>query len=174
MPAVSVDVKDGDPSVQASGEHRGQVAVTFDDGRVVTKNLRTPDADTWADLIANIMARVQDEVSENDAYEAVEQDVEILNGYKEASLPQMALAYLRKAQEEEDPYKAYLKFSRFNDYRVNQGWSMNQVVAQLSSAGLTADEWVDMRARYQYLSNAARVTAMEAYRSVLAGDTWVN
>lgn len=173
MPAISVDVRDGDPTIQASGEHRGTVAVTFDDGRVIERNVRAPNADAWADLIANILTRVQEQVQEADAQEAVENDVEILNPYKEASTAKMAVAYLRRAQETEDPYRAYLKFSRFNDFRVAQGWSLNQVVTNLMAAGLTEDEWTDMRARYQYLSNAARVTAMEAYQNVVAGDVWV-
>jgi hypothetical protein len=174
MPAVSVDVRDGDPTVEASGEHRGRVSVTFSDGRVIERNLRAPDADAWADRIANIQSTVQQEVEDQDANEAAETDVEILQPYKEASLPKMALAYLRLAQQTENPYRAYLKFSRFNDWRERNGWNLNQVAAQLSSVGLTEDDWTDMRARYLYLANPARVTAMEAYQNVLDGDEWVN
>ncbi len=173
MPVQSVDVRDGDPTIQVTGEHRGTVTVTFTDGRVRDVSVRAPDADAWADKIANISAKAQSDQEDQDAAEAVEQDIEILNPHKEAGLPKMALAYLRRAQAEEDPYQAYLKFSRFNDYRVNQGWNLNQVQTQLASVGLTAEEWQDMRDRYQYLSNAGRVTAMEAYQSVVAGDTWV-
>ena len=173
MPVQSVDVRDGDPTVQVTGEHRGTVTVTFTDGRVVDRSIRAPDADAWADKIANISALVQTQQSEADANDAVENDIEILNPHKEASLKQMAVAYLRRAQENPDPYQAYLKFSRFNDYRVNQGWNLNQVQAALVAEGLTEEEWTDMRDRYQYLSNAGRVTAMEAFQAVLAGDVWV-
>ena len=172
MPVQSVDVRDGDPTIQADGQHRGLVVVTFTDGRIVERFVNAADADEWADKIANISARVQEEQSQQDAEEAVENDEEILADYKEATRNQQAVAYLRRAMEQGDPYIAYLKFSRFNDYRLSQGWNLNQVEAALASEGLTSEEWQDMRDRFQYLSNAARVTAMEAYQSVLAGDTW--
>ena len=46
------------------------------------------------------------------------------------------------------------------------------MVAGLADVGLTEDEWNEMKDRYVYLSQSARVTAMEAYQGVLAGDTW--
>ena len=85
MPVQSVDVRDGDPTVQVTGEHRGTVTVTFTDGRVVDRSLRAPNADAWADLIANIAAKVQQQQSEADANDAVEQDQEIVTPNKEAS-----------------------------------------------------------------------------------------
>jgi len=172
MPAINVDVREGDPTVQASGEHRGLVAVTFSDGRVIERNVRAPTADAWADLIANIQSRVQEEIETADAVEAAAQDVEIINPYREASRAQMALAYLRSAMQIGDPYRAYLKFARFNDYRLAQGWSVNQVAENLAGVGLSQDEWSEMRDRFVYLSNASRVTAMQAYQGVLDGDTW--
>jgi len=172
MPAISADVRDGDPTVQASGEHRGLVAVTFSDGRVIERNVRAPDADAWADLIANIQSRIEQDVSEADAAEAAAQDVEIINPYREASPAQMALAYLRSAMQIGDPYRAYLKFARFNDYRLAQGWAVSQVAANLAAVGLSEDEWSEMRGRFLYLSDPSRVTAMQAYQGVLDGDTW--
>ena len=82
------------------------------------------------------------------------------------------MAFLRKAYATGHPLTAYQKFSRFNDYRIQRGWSLSQVQAGLAREGLTEDEWQNMRQRYAYLSNAARVTAMQAYQSVLDGDTW--
>ena len=45
MPVQSVDVRDGDPTIQASGEHRGTVTVTFADGRVRDISVRAPDTE---------------------------------------------------------------------------------------------------------------------------------
>ena len=86
----------------------------------------------------------------------------------------MALAYLRKAYSLTDPYQAYLKFDRFNNYRLSQGWSITQVVSGLTEVGLDQDEWSLMLSRYQYLSEPGRITAMIAYQAVLDGDTWVD
>jgi len=172
VPAISVAVRDGDPTVQASGEHRGMVSVTFSDGRVIERSVRAPSADAWADRIANIQSRVEEDIASSDAEEAVREDAEILEPYKEASLPQMALAYLRNAMRQGDPYVAYMRFSRFNDYRLAQGWNLDQVASVLAGVGLASEEWSDMKDRFQYLSNAARVTAMQAYQGVLEGDIW--
>ena len=172
MGVQAVDVQDGDPVIKSSGEHVGAVFVTFTDGRVVKKVVRASDADDWADKIANVGAVVQQSQAEADAEEIVENDDEILADYKEATRNQQALAYLRRAMQTGDPHRAYLKMSRFNDYRLLRGWNLNQVESALAGEGLTPEEWQDMRDRFQYLSNNARVTAMEAYQGVLAGDTW--
>lgn len=59
MPITSIDVRDGDPTVQASGQHRGTVAATFDDGRIVERHIRAADADEWNDLVASMSAAMQ-------------------------------------------------------------------------------------------------------------------
>ena len=71
MPVVSTDVRDGDPTVQASGQHRGSVTCTFDDGRIIQLNLRAPDLDAWNDAVANAANQAEDQMTRRDAGEAV-------------------------------------------------------------------------------------------------------
>ena len=167
MPITDTNVIDG-PNVQPNGEHRGTLEFIFDDGRVFTRNVRAEDAQAWANLAVDLPAQIESLVQADDAEEAVEADEEVAP-YKQASREQLALAYLRRAHQNEDPYRAYLQFSRFNDWRLAQGYNLNQVADALADVGLTQDEWDLMLAAYQYLSNAARVTAMEAYQSIKNG-----
>ena len=170
MPITDTNVIDG-PNVQASGEYRGMLEFIFDDGRVITRNVRAPDATAWANLSVDLADEVEAQVQEQDAEEAVDADEEV-QPYKQASREQLALAYLRRAHRNEDPYRAYLQFSRFNDWRLAQGYNLNQVAGALADVGLEQEEWDAMLAAYQWISNAARVTAMEAYQSIKNG--WPN
>ena len=70
MPVQTVDVRDGDPTIQASGQHRGTVDVTFDDGRIITLHLRAPDLDGWNDAVAAAGATAQAQMEERDANDA--------------------------------------------------------------------------------------------------------
>ena len=170
MPIQSAELRPGDPTVEVTGEYRGVLDVTFTDGRVKTVSLRAPDEDEWSAKMLTIQAQVQAQMSRQDAQEAADVGGEILGAYKEASEQEQALAFMRAAYDEEDIYRAYLKFARFNDYRVRNGWSLTQVVTNLASVGLTADEWEEFKTFWQYASNTARVTAMEAYQGVVDGD----
>lgn len=172
MPIVNSFLHPGDPTIQANGEYRGTVNFEFDDGRIVQRYVKASDEDTWSAKLLALQALTESDVSNSDANEAADMDVEVLQPYKQASVKQMALAYLRKAMEEGDPYRAYLKLNRFNEWRTREGHSLNQVVKALESVGLEEDEWADMKARFQYLSNAGRVNTMQSYQSVLAGDEW--
>ena len=170
MPITDTTIIDG-PNTQSDGSRRGTVRLTFADGRVFQRRLVAVDATAWANLLLDIVSEQEAKVAKDDADAESRNDNEIL-AVKEASQEQVALAYLRRAYEIGDPYLAYLKFARFNDYRLSKGWSLNQVVAGLASVGLTETEWLDMKARHQYLSQSSRVTAMVAYLSVVDGDTW--
>lgn len=170
MPIVEVEVIDG-PNIQVDGQHRGTVEFIFDDGRVVQRSIRAADANSWANRLADLPQDVNESEQLKDANEAVESDEEVAD-YKQATAKQLAVAYLRKAVSQEDPYIAYLKFSRFNDYRINQGWSLQQVRTALMGVGLSEDEWNQMLAAYTWLSNAARVTAMQAYQDI--SENWPN
>lgn len=170
MAIINQTVIEG-PDIQASGAYRGTVEFEFDDGRKVTRRYNAADAQAWSEYLVDASQQVEQDQAEIDAKEFAEVDQEIM-AYKQANIKQVALRYLRRAYEIGDPYIAYLRFSRFNDYRLAQGWNLNQVVAGLTEVGLTDEEWTDLRDRYQYLSQSARVTAMEAYQGVLAGDTW--
>lgn len=170
MAITSSVVVDG-PNVQADGQRRGVIEFTFDDGRVVRRSVRAPDITAWTALLLAIDGEVEAAIQLSDAEEASQTDTEI-TAVKQASIKQVAVAYLRTAYATGDPLRAYLLFSRFNDYRNSQGWSMDQVVTNLATVGLTDEEWADMKDRYLYLSDAARVTTMQAYDGVLSGDTW--
>jgi len=172
MAVTSVDVRGDSLTVQSNGEHRGLVVITFDNRPPVEQNLRAPNAAAWADLLVNVQAKVEQQVAEQDAQKAVDEDVPISEPKGESTPQQRAVAYLRRAYELGDPYAAYLKFQKFNDYRLAQGWTINQVQQNLAVAGLTETEWTDIRNRYAYLSDAGRVTTMQAYQSVLDGDVW--
>lgn len=167
MAIVDTNVING-PSVQADGTHKGSIEFIFDDGRRVERRLVAADLNDWTNQLADMPAKVEAEQQIQDAAEAVEADEEVAP-YKQANAKQLAVAYLRRAWNEEDPYKAFLKFSRFNDYRLAQGLTLTQVKAHLMDAGLKDEEWTGMLAAYQWLSNAGRVTAMQAYQDVLIG-----
>jgi len=124
-----------------------------------------------APTVASNSVKIEARLAESEAETQSNTDTEIVAG-SHAEVALVVLKYLRKAQSLEDPYQAYLKFTRFNDYRVAQGWAINQVVANLLAVGLTQDEWDEMLVRYTYLSNAQRVTAMENYQLVLDGDPY--
>lgn len=128
------------------------------------------DADVNSLLTANAI-KLEAELADSEAESASDTDNEIVAGdYADVAL--VVLKYLRKAYALNDSYESYKKIERFNNYRVSQGWAINQVVAHLSAVGLTQEEWDLMLARYSYLSNAQRVTAMENYQLVLNGDIW--
>ena len=165
MPIVSIDVRDGDPTIQANGQHRGTVAATFADGRIVERSLRAADADAWNDLIAGISAEIQAKQEVQDAEAGVSSDDEIVAG-GEASVEQRAVAYLRAAWGQELARDAYLLFDKFNDFRLARGWNLNQVQTGLMSAGLTVDEWDEMKAAYQYLAGAGRPAIMNDYQTI--------
>lgn len=116
---------------------------------------------------------LESSITQSDAQEASESDGEVVAN-DNATIEDVAYAYLKKAYSLPDPYESYLKFDKFNNYRVSKGWSTSQVVAGLASVGLTQEEWDLILARYTYLSNAQRVTAMQDYQAVKAGDIWSN
>lgn len=165
MPIISIDVRDGDPTVQASGQHRGTVAATFSDGRIVERNIRAADLDAWNDKVAAISAEIQTQMEKRDAEDAVQTDTEV-GANKEASIQQTAVAYLRVAWDTEQAYDAYLLFSRFNNFRNNQGWTLDQVASNLLAAGLEQEEWDEMKAAYLYLSGAGRPATMSDAKAI--------
>jgi hypothetical protein len=60
MPAIGQQTRPGDPTVQVSGQHRGTVDVTFDDGRIVTMNYRAVDLADWNTKEAGASADAED------------------------------------------------------------------------------------------------------------------
>lgn len=169
MPVQTSDVRAGDPSVQASGHYRGTVDVTLTDGRVYALRINAADLDEWNDKVAAAGSTVEALFQESDAAAAVSADGEVVSN-KEASIQQVAVAYLRAAWETENAYDAYLLFSRFNTYRLNNGWTLDQVQANLAAAGLSAEEWTNMRTAYQYLNGGGRPAIMADAKTIQ--DNW--
>lgn len=141
-------------------------------GRVYTKSYNVENTADVNALLAQHAAEFQELISNRDAKEFVDQGSPITADYKEASIKLIALNFLRRALKKEDPYIAYLRFDRFNDYRLAQGWTINQVVTQLSSVGLTAEEWEKMKTRYQYLSTVENVDLMDNYQMFIQDDPY--
>ena len=169
MAVIDITPFTGEPTQQASGQWRGSAQYTFDDGRKVNRRITADTVGEWANKMSDIVPEIEVQIQEADAGGGVSVDVEITTN-KQASIKQRAVAYLRAAMAEDDPYTAFLLLDRFNTFRLAQGWNLNQVEAGLASAGLEAEEWDTMRDAYQYLSNAGRVTAMQAVQDI--NQTW--
>lgn len=127
----------------------------------------------YAPVLAQHATKLAESFGESEA-EAASDTNDIIAATDYADITLVAIHYLRKAYNTSDSLEAYKKFDKFNDFRVAQGWAINQVVAGLTDVGLTQEEWDLMYARYAYLSNAQRVTAMENYQLVMNGDIWSN
>ena len=171
MAVIDITPFNGEPTQQASGQWRGSAQYTFDDGRKVARRITAASAGEWANKMSDIVPELELQVQEGDAAEGVSSDTEI-TANKQSSIQQRAVAYLRGAMAEEDPYAAFLLLDRFNTFRLAQGWDLNQVTAGLAVAGLESEEWDTMKAAYQYLSNAGRVTAMQAVQDI--NQTWAD
>lgn len=171
MPVVDSSIR-GSGKPEADGSYRDVIDVIFDDGRVESLRVTAPDSTAWSETLLEAENRALRLMQERDANDVVESDAEIEGPVKEASPAQQAVAYLRRAMETKDSYEAYRKFSRFNNYRLARGWNINVVQTRLEAAGLTPEEWEEMKARFQYLNEPSRVTAMEACQGVYAGDVW--
>jgi hypothetical protein len=165
MPIVSIDVRDGDPTIQTSGQHRGTIAATFDDGRIVERNIRAADADEWNDLVASIGIEMQAKQEQQDAANSVDPESEVAAS-QEASIAQAAVAYLRAAWQEELAPDAYLLFARFNNYVINKGYTWNDVQTHLLAEGLEQEEWDEIKTAYQYLNGGGRPAIMAEAKTI--------
>jgi len=154
MPVQSADVRDGDPTIQSSGQYRGTVDVTMDDGRVFTISIRAADQDDWNDKVAAASARAQELAEQQDAEAAVSPDEDVAaNG--EATIAQTCIAYIRQAWNYESAIDAWYLYARINTFVTNNGgWATAKPF--LLAAGLTEEEYDQAQAAYQYLSGAGR------------------
>jgi hypothetical protein len=169
MPITSTVVRDGDPTVQASGQHRGTIKSTFNDGRIVERNLRGADLADWDAKVAAAPAEIQEQMEVSDAGEAVSPDEPVAPN-KEATIEQNAIAYLRDSWRSELASDAYLLFDRFNTYVTNSAYTWDDVHTHLISYGLTQEEWDQMKAAYNYLSGGTRPADMAAGQVIQ--DAW--
>jgi len=164
MPITSVDVRDGDPTIQASGQHRGTVTGTFDDGRILERNLRTPDSDTWNDKVAAQSAEMQATMEKRDAEDAVTPDEDVAAN-KEATIAQTCVAYIRQAWNEETAYDAHALYARINTYVTNHS-DWNTAHTHLIAEGLTQEEYDQAKAAYQYLSGSGRPATLSDAQTI--------
>ena len=164
MPIINTNVIEG-PNVQSDGQHRGLIEYLFSDGRRVRKYARAPDATTWAALVVNLASSTEDAIIQNDAQESISPGATVA-AHKEASIEDAAVAYLRAAWRIEQAYDAFLLFDKFNDFRIAKGWDLNQVQAGLMSAGLTVEEWDEMKIAYQYLAAGNRPVTMSDAKTI--------
>lgn len=165
MPIASVDVRAGDPTIEITGEYRGVVDVTFTDGRTAMVPLRANSLDEWNDKVAAVYSEAQSRMAQQDAEAAVEITQEIA-AKGESNIKAVAVAYLRRAWNTQDVHEAYTLFTRFNNYRLAQGWTLAQVQAGLASEGLTVEEWDAMRTAYTYLNSAGRPAIMSDAKNI--------
>jgi hypothetical protein len=169
MPVVSYTLGPKDPSIQASGQYRGVGEYLFDDGRKRTKHLRAANQSDWDALLVSIIPVVEAEQAAQDAAEAVDPDIDI-DASGAATQQEVAVAYLRTAMAERMAFNGAALFTRFNTYRTNQGWTLDQVQQNLQGAGLTDEEWTKMRAAIEYLSVPPRPQVMTDYEPIQ--DAW--
>lgn len=128
-----------------------------------------PDPNAFDAYLTQAGDMVLASFKQQDAGEGVDADTDIAAN-KEATQQDKAVAYLRRAWQEQDAYQAYRLLDRFNTYRQAQGWTLNQVQANLASAGLTVAEWDSIKTAYQYLSAGTRPAEMAA--AAVIQDTW--
>jgi hypothetical protein len=168
MPITSIDVRDGDPTVQASGQHRGTVAATFDDGRLTEKNIRASDIDDWNDKVAAASGEMQAQMESSDAHAAVDPDSDV-TANKEASQAQTCVAYIRDAWNMESANDGWMLYSRINNYVTGHS---NWITAKphLIAEGLTDEEYEQAATAYAYLSGAGRPATMADAQTIQ--DAW--
>lgn len=166
MPIVSIDVRDGDPTVQASNQHRGTVTGTFDDGRIMERNIRAADLDGWNDKVAAMSGEMQDQMERSDADSAVDPDAPVA-AEKEASIAQTCVAYIREAAATEQAYDAFLLYDRINTYVTNHSdWPTVKPI--LLAEGLTEEEYDQAGSAFNYLSSAGRPATMADAKTIQA------
>ena len=126
-----------------------------------------PDPNAFNSYLTQAGDMVLASFKQQDAEEGVDADTDIAAN-KEATQQEKAVAYLRRAWQEDDAYQAYRILDRFNTYRNAQGWTLDQVQANLAAAGLTVTEWDSIKTAYQYLSGGTRPADMAAHAVIQA------
>jgi hypothetical protein len=141
--------KDPEP---VADKWRGTAEYVLDDGRRITREIIANTAGEWADKMADAVADVEAWFAKKDAEEGVEKDEPITEN-KTATKLDRAAAKIRAAARQEDPYTAYKMFTRFNEYRLAQGYTVPQVRAALATVGMTAEEFDKYIGWYQTILN---------------------
>ena len=158
MPFISYEVRQGDPSIQPNGEHRGSVDAVFDDGTPASQQVRSKDAAGWDAAVASAGPLMENAKTRDDAYEAVDPDDPVdQNGY--ATEEETCIAYIRSAWAERWSYDAGRLYNQINNYVVNNGgWAaMKQ---RLLDAGLPEEEYDQAKNAAQYLLDPAQADVL--------------
>lgn len=65
MPVTSTEILSG-PNIQADGQYRGVIRFHFHTGEMVDRNVRAPDAVTWAGLPAALTPEVEENMAQQE------------------------------------------------------------------------------------------------------------
>jgi hypothetical protein len=168
MPIITpVEVRAGDPTVQASGQHRGTVTGTQStDARIVERSIRAADLSGWDAKVAAMPAEMQVQMEAQDAAQAVTPDEDVAAN-NEASVAQTCVAYIREAAATEQAYDAWLLYDRINTYVTNHS-DWNSAHDHLIAEGLTQEEYDQAKNAYNYLSGAGRPAIMAEAKTIQA------
>ena len=83
----------------------------------------------------------------------------------ETSKVDVARMFLRQAMSEPEPYIAYRKLKRFNEFRISQGYTVAQVKNAMK---ITDKQWQKITARWRHFNQNA--AAIEAYQNIVSDD----
>lgn len=172
--AMVTTVHPGDPTVEVTGEHRGTLYFTFDDGEVLSSSLQAPDLATWNAEIPRLEESALDRKRAIDS-EAVVEDPPNDAGNGEASTLDTMVFKLRYAYSRPYPRSCYTNMKQIDDYRISKGWTWGDVHDAIFAEpkyNFTEGEWTNIQDRYTYLNTPANITAMDNFHPVLQGDTW--
>jgi len=177
MPVQTTEVRPGDPTVQASGQHRGTVKYTFTDAREFEVNLRTPDLTSWDAKLISYVAVIEEQVRKRDAEAAGQDPDEPLpdSDVGEASNLDILVGKLRTGYAIQDSTDSYRYTKQVNDWRVGKGFTWTQVrdaILADPSYDMTTEEFQDIFDRWTYLNTPAKITTMQDYSALVTGDTW--
>lgn len=165
MTVIRTDVIRG-PETQAHGELRGRVEIEFGDGRVVRRKLCAPDSTAWNARLTTIGDEELAKATKDDGAGQVDPD-EPITARRYATQKERAVGYLRAAMRSDHPNRARRIFEQFETYRNSKGWSYVQTRNQLRGhAGMSDEEWEEMRPHIVYMTDAGRVTTMQDHKLI--------
>ena len=82
-----------------------------------------------------------------------------------ATLKQVARAWLKSAMQEEDPYESHRKLRKFIEFKNTLGWTLAQVKNHLE---LTDEQYDLISNRYSYLHPSE--ATLELYNTIRISD----
>jgi hypothetical protein len=177
MPAIGQQTRTGDPRVQATGQYRGTIDVTFDDGRIVGINYQAQDLADWNTKEAGASADAEEMLRRNDtqAYSSNEDTDVSDDPVGEATALDTLVGKLRYGYRLGPPEDSYRYTKKVDDWRIGKGHTWTDVKNQIQAVpeyNMTDEEWTDIMDRWNYLNVPARIQIMQDYNNLVQGDTW--